>query len=88
MKWDRFTTLMEKEVINVFDGRRLGYVCDLEMDTANGRICSLIVPLEGERWNFFAKEQAYCIPWRCIKRIGDDIVLVELDASAMVVCEN
>ena len=30
MKWERFSCLQEKEVINICDGRRLGCVCDLD----------------------------------------------------------
>lgn len=81
MKYERFGALQEKEVINICDGRRLGCVCDLELDLATGQVCTLIIPEEGSRWNFFGKERAYFVPWRCIRRIGDDIVLVEVDPT-------
>ena len=44
MKWERFSCLQEKEVINICDGR----------------------------------------PWRCIRRIGDDIILVEVDGEEIL----
>ena len=34
----RLDELESKEVINIRDGVRLGYVCDLELDLACGRI--------------------------------------------------
>lgn len=78
---EKFSQLQEKEVINICDGKRLGYVCDLELDLVTGKICGLIVPEEGSRWNFFGKNGYYYVPWRCIKRIGDDIILVDVDTS-------
>ncbi|MBR4015100.1 MAG: YlmC/YmxH family sporulation protein [Anaerotignum sp.] len=79
MKWERFSCLREKEVINICDGKRLGCVCDLELDPVSGKICTLIIPEECGKWSFFGKERAFFLPWRCIKRIGDDIILVEVD---------
>ena len=63
MKWERFSCLQEKEVINICDGRRLGCVCDLEMDAISGKICTLIIPECGSKWNFFGKERAFFVPW-------------------------
>ncbi len=81
MKWERFSYLREKEVINICDGKRLGFVCDFEFEPATGKICTLIIPEECGKWNFFGKERAYFVPWRCIRRIGDDIILVEADTD-------
>ena len=38
MKWERFSELKEKEVINICDGKRLGSICDLEIDSMTGKI--------------------------------------------------
>ena len=35
--------LRNKEVINVRDGSRMGYVCDLELDTAAAALTALVV---------------------------------------------
>ena len=64
--------------------RRLGCVCDLEMDAISGKICTLIIPECGSKWNFFGKERAFFVPWRCIRRIGDDIILVEVDGEEIL----
>lgn len=88
MKWERFSCLREKEVINICDGRRLGFVCDLEIDIFSGKICTLIIPEDGARWNLFCKERLFFVPWRCIKRIGDDIILVEVDADEVLITDD
>lgn len=80
---EKFSDLQEKEVINICDGSRLGYVSDLELELPTGRIVSLLIPTESERWNFFCRQKMLYVPWRCIKRIGEDIILVEVDADAL-----
>lgn len=40
----RFSDMRYKEVINICDGCRLGYVGDLELQLPEGRITALIVP--------------------------------------------
>lgn len=70
-----FNQLRDKEVINLCDGKRLGYVCDAEIDTCSGRICALIVPGAPKCLGFVRGENLR-IPWECVERIGDDLILV------------
>lgn len=75
----RFSELKEKEVINVLDGKRLGNVVDLDIDTQNGRVLALIVPAPFKLSHLFSGEDCgVVIPWGCVVRIGDDVLLVEL----------
>ena len=82
----RFCDFREKEVINVCDCQRLGYVSDWIFDECNGCIEAIIVPkgnffcglfgCTGNRKNPSGTE--YIIPYKCIKKIGKDIILVEI----------
>ena len=74
---NRFTELRNKEVIHVREGCRLGYVNDLTIDTDNGRIVTVIVPGPCRFLGLFGREADYVIPWSCICRIGEDIILVD-----------
>lgn len=65
-----------KEVINLYDGEKLGYVCDLEIDKNTGHILTIIVPGK-EKKKLFAKVQGIKIPWESIEKIGDDIITVK-----------
>ncbi len=76
---DRASEIQKKEVINISDGRRLGFVYDVEVDLATGKIGSIIVPGETKMFGLFGKYEDYVIPWKEIKKIGDDIILVDLD---------
>ena len=74
----RFSALRCKEVINVTDGARLGYVSDLELEAESGRVLCLIVPVPGRFFGLFGSPGDYVIPWSCIRRIGGDLILVDV----------
>ncbi len=67
-----------KEVVNVCDGQRLGYVSDVMFDIGTGQVTALIVPGPCRLLGLFWHEDDYILPWECIKRIGGDIVLIEV----------
>ena len=73
----RIADLRCKEVINVCDGRRLGFIYDVELDAATGRVLTLVVPGPCRFFGLFGREDDYLLPWDCISRIGDDIILIE-----------
>lgn len=85
---ERIATLKHKEVINVRDGLRLGYVCDVVIDTKCGRILSLVVPVPGCFFGIFGRDKEYVIPWCCILRISEDIILVDTSVDDIIkICE-
>jgi YlmC/YmxH family sporulation protein len=75
---ERYSSFRCKEVINISDGCRLGYVSDLEIDTDCGKILTLIIPGPCRFLGLFGREDDYVIPWPCIRRIGSDIILVDI----------
>ena len=74
----KFTELRCKEVVCVNDGTRLGYVCDVTVELPEGRVVALIVPGPCRIFGLFGRKDDYVIPWGCIRRIGPDIVLVDI----------
>lgn len=73
---NRFTLLQCKEVINICDGTRLGYVGDVEIRIPDGEVTALIVFGPCRFFGLFGRGEDYYIPWDCIERIGDDIILI------------
>ncbi len=73
----RALTFKQKEVINLTDGRRLGYVQDVEANFDTGEITAIVVPGSNKLFNFGNKNDIV-IPWNSIRRIGDDIILVDI----------
>ena len=75
----RLCELQEKEVINkVCDCKCLGNVIDIEFNEQTGCIKALIIPGPCKLFGMFGHEFEICIPWKCIIRIGSDIILVEI----------
>lgn len=67
-----------KEVINLKDGKRLGYVQDVNADFKTGTITELIVPGNTKFFNIFSNGNDVIIPWTSIKVIGEDIIIVDI----------
>ncbi len=74
----KFTQLQCKEVICVSDGRRLGFIEDVEVEVCDGRVCAIIVPGHYRYLGLWGQKDRFCIPWDCIRKIGPDIVLVDV----------
>ncbi len=76
-----FLSLQSKDVINICTGRRIGYVCDVILDEQCLRLEALVV--EGNAWMrlicFFKAPQSYIIPMPCVKSIGEDVILVDIE---------
>ena len=72
--------LKNKEVINIFDGKSMGYVSDIEIDLEEGKIEGIVIPANRNFFNIFGKtDDDYIIRWENIKTIGDDVILVNID---------
>ncbi|WP_434311717.1 YlmC/YmxH family sporulation protein [Hominifimenecus sp. rT4P-3] len=74
----RICDLQEKEVINVCDCRRLGFVADLDFDICNGQILALIVPGPAQFCGFLGRDSEFVIPFCQVRQIGEDIILVDI----------
>lgn len=76
----RFVSLQCKDVINIVDGCRVGFVSDVEIDQCTCRVVSIIV----ERINmfrlfcFFKEAQCIEIPIEQVVNIGEDVILVNI----------
>ena len=74
----KLTELKCKEVICVGDGRRLGFVCDVQVEIPEGCVRTIIVPGPCRFLGLFGRKDDYVIPWNCIRLIVPDIILVEI----------
>lgn len=74
--------LRNKEVINIYDGKSLGFVYDIEVNLEKGVIEGIIVPTQRGFFRFFGRgDQDQIIKWKDIRRIGDDVILVDVVGS-------
>ena len=77
--------LKNKEVINIFDGRSVGFVSDIEVDLEKGVIGGIVIPSERGFLNWFGRgENDIMIKWEKVKTVGDDVILVDLGQQDVV----
>lgn len=72
----RITDLRNKDVINIHDGSRLGYVCDVEVDTCTARLKAIIIYGRAKMFGLLGHEDDCVICWEDIEVIGEDSILV------------
>ncbi len=72
----KISEFRQKEVLDTVTGKRLGYVCDMEIDDVSGRIISITVP-SGKILSSIMKKSDIIIPWEKIEKIGKDMILVK-----------
>lgn len=79
----RLGELVGKEIVNINDGVRLGVVgeSDLTVDTDTGQILSIMLPRRSGFFNFWVDKQQLVIPWESIRKIGSEVIIVELDQA-------
>lgn len=74
----RISELRMRDVVNVADGRRLGFLKDIDIDLEMGRIKSLVLPGQSKFLSWFgSRTDDIVIPWDRIKKIGVDVILVD-----------
>ncbi len=74
----KISQLQCKEVICIGDGRRLGFISDIQVEIPDGNICAIIVPGPCKCFGLLTPREDFCIPWHCIRKIGPDVVLVDV----------
>ena len=77
----RVTDLSCKEVVFIGAGARLGDVSDVEGEVPEGKGCAVVVPGRGRWLCLFGRSDDFVIPWNAIRRVGDDIILVDCKPS-------
>lgn len=66
-----------KEIIDIRDGGRFGYVGDVEVDLDKGQVKALIVPGRLRLFGLLGREADTVFPWTAVRRVGEDVVLVD-----------
>lgn len=69
-----------KDVIDIKRGKKLGFIDDIDIEVEKGQIKAFVVPAhQNKLFNFFLKKNEQVITWDEIRKIGEDVILVELN---------
>ncbi len=80
----RIGDLRNKQVVCVKNGCVLGFVSDVEINTNNGKIESLVIFGRPRFFGLFGREEDIIIPWAEISVIGHETVLVNTDPEPYI----
>lgn len=75
----RLSELSGKEIVDVKKAERLGVLgqTDLEIDENSGQIKALLIP--SLKWFGFRRQGGEVrVPWRHIKKIGTDMIIIDI----------
>jgi len=75
----RFSELAGKEIINTFDGSRLGLLgdSDLTINQRTGKIVSLVVVKRG-LLGIARGGSEISLSWQSVKKIGQDMIIIDV----------
>ena len=76
----RIVDLRNKQVVCVRSGEILGFVSDVEFNTAKGVLESIIIFGKQKFMGLFGKYEDIVIPWADIEVIGQETILVKNDS--------
>lgn len=80
----RMCELVGKEIVNICNGSRLGVVgdSDIAINIDSGEIQSIILPRKSNFINLWVDRQHLVIPWEAVRKVGAEVIIVELDQSS------
>lgn len=80
----RIGDLRNKQIVCVKNGCVLGYVSDIELNTENGNLESLVIFGRPRFFGLFGREEDIVISWSEIQVIGNETILVSTDPSNFI----
>lgn len=73
----KLSDIREKEIININNGERMGYVYDFELNLEKGYIEGIVLSGSSKVLGIFGKSSDMFIPWSSILKIGTDTILLD-----------
>ncbi len=79
--------LQTKDIINVENGEKIGFVNDLEIDVTVGVVLALVVTTRSKLFGLFGQDEELLIRWSHIDTIGEDVILVRVPSRRQIESE-
>lgn len=68
--------LQNKDIVSIKDGKKIGNIVDININK-EGNISALIIGKNKISFNLFKNNSDEEIKWNQIKKIGEDVILVD-----------
>ena len=83
----RVSDIMDKEIINVKNGKKMGFITDIDIDVNQGRVVSFSTTGEGSGGFFSRGVDMDVIFWNDILKIGCDTIIVNIGSEKIGIDE-
>lgn len=83
----RLENLCDKDIINLENGSCLGSLDDVVIDTCDAKILSIVIYGRKRCFGLLGRDPDIIIPWKEIKKIGEDTILICLQTPLEHYCE-
>ena len=83
----RVSDIMDKEIINVKNGKKMGFITDIDIDVNEGRVVSFSTTGEGSGGFFSRGVDMDVIFWNDILKIGYDTIIVNIGSEKIGIDE-
>ena len=74
----RLSELQSKTIVNLIDGKNIGNIVDVSVDE-NGSITGLMIEKRRFFISLFSSKKEMVIKWNNIEKIGEDVILVNVE---------
>ena len=83
----RVSDIMDKEIINVKNWKKMGFITDIDIDVNEGRVVSFSTTGEGSGGFFSRGVDMDVIFWNDILKIGCDTIIVNIGSEKIGIDE-
>ena len=83
----RVSDITDKEIINVKNGKKMGFITDIDIDVNEGRVVSFSTTGEGSGGFFSRGVDMDVIFWNDILKIGCDTIIVNIGSEKIGIDE-
>lgn len=74
----KLSELSKKDIINIKDGKRIGKIVDVEFDINNGYMIRFIIESSNVIKSIFSNSEELTIKFSQIKKLGEDVILIDI----------
>ena len=74
----KLSELQKKDIINIKNGKKIGKIIDIEFDVDSGYMIHFVIERTHIMRNIFSQTEDICIKFTQIKKMGEDVILIDI----------
>ena len=74
----KLSELQRKDIVNLKDGKKIGRIIDVEFDESNGFMIHFVIEKAHIFRNIFSVNDELTIKFSQIKKLGEDVILIDI----------